>query len=130
MNIKKGDTVLIISGDDKGRKGKVVKTLPLQERILVQGVNIQKRHQKPKKEGEKGQIVEKPGSIHVSNIKLICPKCGKPTRMGGEVKLKVPFGPKASGRGQSPPHQSKLNAGQAKARKTKVRICKKCGKIM
>lgn len=81
MKVKKGDTVLIISGDDKGRKGKVIKAMPKQQRIIVEGVNIQKKHVKPRREGEKGQIIEKPGPIHVSNVKVICPKCGKPTRI-------------------------------------------------
>ncbi|MCD6429433.1 50S ribosomal protein L24 [bacterium] len=87
MKIKKGDTVLIIAGDDKGRKGKVIKVIPKEERILVEGINIQKKHVKPRREGEKGQIIEKPGPIHISNAKVICPKCGKPTKIG-YVKIK------------------------------------------
>jgi len=82
MKVKKGDTVLIIAGDDRGRKGKVIKAMPKEQRIIVEGINIQKKHVKPRREGEKGQIVEKPGPIHVSNVKVICPKCGKPTKIG------------------------------------------------
>jgi large subunit ribosomal protein L24 len=85
MKIKKGDRVLVIAGDDKGRKGKVIKVIPKKQVLLVEGINIQKKHQKPRKEGEKGQIIEKPGPIHVSNVKLICPKCGKATRVGKKI---------------------------------------------
>jgi large subunit ribosomal protein L24 len=85
MKVKRGDTVLIISGDDRGRKGKVIKVVPKKEVILVEGINIQKKHQRPRKEGEKGQIIEKPGPVHVSNVKLICPKCGKATRVGFKI---------------------------------------------
>ena len=85
MRIKKGDMVMVISGDDKGRKGKVIKVIPKKQRVLVEGLNIQKKHQKPRREGEKGQIIEKPGPIHISNVKLICPKCGKPTRVARKV---------------------------------------------
>ena len=82
MKVKKGDTVLIIAGDDKGRKGKVIKVFPKKNKILVEGINIQKKHVRPRREGEKGQIIEKPGPIDVSNVKVICPKCGKPTKVG------------------------------------------------
>jgi large subunit ribosomal protein L24 len=80
--IKQGDTILIIAGDDKGRTGKIIKVSPQKDRIQVEGVNIQKKHHRPKKEGEKGQVIEKPGFISISNVKLVCPKCGKPTKMG------------------------------------------------
>ncbi len=93
MKIKKGDTVLIISGKDRGRKGKVLEVLPKENRLLVGGINLRKKHEKPKKQGEKGQIVQMPGAISVSNIKLICPKCGKVTRVGykilGKNKVKI-----------------------------------------
>jgi len=101
MRIKKGDMVMVISGDDKGRKGKVIKVMPKKERVLVEGLNIQKKHQRPRREGEKGQIVEKPGPIHISNVKLICPKCGKATRVA-----------------------RKIVEGK------KYRVCKKCGQII
>ena len=93
MKIKKGDTVLIISGKDKGKKGKVLQAFPKETRILVAQVNLRKKHQKPKKSGEKGQIIQMPGSISVSNVKLICSKCEKATRIGykieGEKKYRV-----------------------------------------
>jgi large subunit ribosomal protein L24 len=101
MKIKKGDTVLITSGKDRGRKGKVLGAFPKESRILIEGMNLRKKHQRPKRSGEKGQIVEMPGPMHVSNVKLICPKCGKATKVG--YKLKV------------------------KNQKSKIRICKKCG---
>jgi len=82
MRIKKGDTVLIISGKDRGRKGKILKVFPKEGKILVEGINLRKKHQKPKRTGEKGQIIEMPVPINVSNAKLICSKCGKSTRIG------------------------------------------------
>ena len=82
MKIKKDDTVLIISGKDRGRKGKVLEVLPKEGKISVEGVNLLKKHQKPKKSGEKGQIIQLPKPISISNVKLICPKCGKATRTG------------------------------------------------
>jgi large subunit ribosomal protein L24 len=88
MRIKKDDIVSIISGDDKGRKAKVLKVVPEANRIMVEGINMLKRHQKPKKEGEKGQIIAKEGLINASKAMLVCPKCGKATRIGF-VKNKV-----------------------------------------
>ncbi|OIP74752.1 MAG: 50S ribosomal protein L24 [Parcubacteria group bacterium CG2_30_36_18] len=82
MKIKKGDTILVISGKDRGRKGKVLKVFPKEGKILVEGINLKKKHQKPKRTGAKGQIVTLPGLINISNVKLICPKCGKATRVG------------------------------------------------
>jgi len=81
-HIKQGDTVLIITGDDRGRTAKVLNVAPKGERIQIQGVNIQKKHHRPRKEGEKGQIIEKPGFISISNVKLVCPKCNKPVQVG------------------------------------------------
>lgn len=86
MRIKKGDTVLIISGKDKGKKGKVLKSLPKDGRILVEGINLRKKHQKPRKAGEKGQIVEMPIPVSVSNVKIVCPKCGKAVRIGSKIE--------------------------------------------
>jgi len=98
MKIRKGDTVLIISGKDRGKRGKVLEVLPKENRLLVEGVNLRKKHQRPKKSGEKGQIVTMPSFISISNVKLICSKCGKATRVGYKIEKEV-----------------------------KVRICKKCG---
>ena len=93
MKIKRDDTVLIISGKDRGRKGKVLVVFPKERRILVEGINLRKKHQRAKKSGEKGQIIEMPTPIDVSNAKLICPKCGKATRVGfkivGDKKFKI-----------------------------------------
>jgi len=85
MKIKNGDTVLIISGKDKGRKAKVIKVLPEENRIVVEGANLRKKHTRPKKQGEKGQIVEIAAPFDVSNVKLFCPKCKKTTRIGYRV---------------------------------------------
>ncbi len=88
MKIKKNDTVLIISGKDKGKQGKVLDAFPKEGRIMVEGINLRKKHQRPKKSGEKGQIVTMPGPVNVSNVKIICPGCKKPTRVGYKVEEK------------------------------------------
>lgn len=85
MKIRKGDTVLIISGKYRGKTGKILRTFPKERKILVEGVNIVKKHQKPRKAGEKGQVIEMPSSINVSNVKLICSRCGKATRVGYKI---------------------------------------------
>ena len=77
MKIKKGDTVLIISGKDKGRKSKVVKAIPKKGKIVAEGINLIKKNVKAKRSGEKGQIVEISAPFDVSNVKIICSKCGK-----------------------------------------------------
>lgn len=86
MKIKKGDSVLIISGKDKGKTGKVLRVFPQKDRIVVEGVNFKKRHRRPRKGGEKGQIAILPAPVHVSNAKLICSSCGKATRIGYRVE--------------------------------------------
>jgi len=86
MKIKKGDTVLIISGKDKGRTAKVLKVLPKERSILVEGINLKKKHVRPKRQGEKGQIIDVPSALEVSNIKIICPKCGKAARVGYKIE--------------------------------------------
>lgn len=77
MNIKKDDKVIILTGKDKGKTGSVIKSIPSDDKVIVAGVNIAKRHQKPRKGGEKGQIIEKPMPIHVSNVKLVGDKKSK-----------------------------------------------------
>ncbi|MEK7562068.1 MAG: 50S ribosomal protein L24 [Patescibacteria group bacterium] len=89
MKIKKGDTVLIISGKDKGRTGKVTRALPKEMGILIEGINLKKKHVKPKKQGEKGQVVDIPAVLEVSNVKLICSKCGKAVRVGYKIENDV-----------------------------------------
>lgn len=103
MKIKKGDTVLVISGKYRGKTGKVLKAFPKEMKVLVEGVNIVKKHQRPKRAREKGQIIEIPKPIPVSKVKLICPSCKKATRVGYKI----------------------LNE---EGKKIKVRVCKKCKK--
>ena len=86
MKIKKGDNVLVAAGKDKGRTGKVMRVLPRELKILVEGINLKKKHAKPKRQGEKGQVVEIPAPMDASNVKLICPKCGKATRVGYKIE--------------------------------------------
>jgi large subunit ribosomal protein L24 len=82
MNVAKNDTVEIISGEDKGKRGKVLKTFPEKSRIIVEKVNFIKRHTRPTQKNPQGGILEKEAPIHVSNVMVVCPKCGKPTRVG------------------------------------------------
>jgi len=86
MKIKKNDIVLVISGKDRAKTGKVLSVLKEKSRIIVEGINLRKKHVKPKKSGEKGQTVEIPASMHVSNVKLVCAKCGKAARVGYKVE--------------------------------------------
>ncbi len=88
MKIKKGDTVLITAGKDKGRTAKVFRAFPKERGVLIEGINLKKKHVRPKKEGEKGQVVEVPAVVDVSNIKIICPKCGKAARVGYKIEEK------------------------------------------
>lgn len=81
MKIKKGDEVVVLSGRDRGKKGEVIRALPKESRVVVQGVNIVKRHARPKP-GEAGGIVEKEAALHVSNVALVDSKDGRPTRVG------------------------------------------------
>lgn len=85
MKIKKNDTIKMLAGKDSGKTGKVLRSFPVEEKIIVEGLNIVKKNRKPRKEGEKGQIVETPRKITVSNAMLICPKCGKATRIGYKI---------------------------------------------
>ncbi|MCK9446820.1 50S ribosomal protein L24 [bacterium] len=98
MKIKTNDQVLIIAGNDKGKKGKVLKSIPDKSRIIVEGIALVKKHVKPKKSGQKGQVVTAPRSINISNVELVCSKCGKATRVGYEI-----------------------------VERKKYRVCKKCG---
>ena len=98
MKIKKGDIVKMLAGKDRGKTGKVLRSLPDKNKVIVEGLNIIKKHTKPRKEGQKGQRVEVPRAVQSSNVMIICPKCGKPSRIG-------------------------YKASEDK----KYRICKKCG---
>jgi large subunit ribosomal protein L24 len=95
MKIKKGDNVLIIAGKDKGRTGKITKSFPKEFKVLVEGINLKKKHVRPKREGEKGQVVEIPSALNVSDVKIICPKCGKVTRIGYEINKRPDGHPKS-----------------------------------
>ncbi len=82
MNIKKGDNVIVIAGKDKGKKGKVVRALPADHKVVVEGINMRKKHQRAGKGRQKGQIIDMAMPIHVSNVMIEDPKTGKPTRIG------------------------------------------------
>lgn len=86
MKIKKNDKVKMLAGNDSGKIGKVLKIFPQEGKLTVEGLNLMKKHTRPHKEGEKGQRVEIPRKIDSSNVKLICPKCGKASRTGYETK--------------------------------------------
>jgi len=85
MKLKKGDTILVITGKDKGKTAKILKSFPKEGMILVEGVNLRSKHVKPKRQGEKGQVVKVPSPLNSSNAKFLCPKCQKVTRLGYEV---------------------------------------------
>ncbi len=97
--LKTGDEVLVITGKDKGKSGKILKVFPKEERAIVEGINKIKKHLKPTPRNPQGGIIEIFGKIHISNLMLICPKCKRPTRVG--IKILED--------------------------KRKIRYCKKCG---
>ena len=99
MNVKKGDQVEVLSGKDKGARGEVLRALSAEGKVVVEGVAVVKRHTKPTQANQQGGIVEKEAAIDVSNVALVCPSCGKATRVGHDHN--------AEGK--------------------KVRVCKKCG---
>ena len=98
MNIRKDDKVVVISGKDKGKEGKVLIANPKAGKLVVEGVNVATKHQKPRKQGEEGGIIKVETPIYACKVKVVCPKCGKPTRVA-----------------------HKLDGDK------KVRVCKKCG---
>lgn len=85
MSIKKGDRVLILTGKDRGKKGKVMRVLPKDSRVVVEGVNMVKKHTRPTREMMQGGIIDQEAPIHISNVMLICSHCGKPSRTGVKV---------------------------------------------
>lgn len=99
MKLKKGDQVKIISGNEKGKQGKILSVFDEEGRVIVEGLNMKKKHMRPRQQGKKGEVILKSASLAVSRAMLICKKCGKSTRIGFWVS----------------------DAG------VKVRICKKCG---
>ena len=98
MRIKKGDNVSVLSGNDKGKTGEVLEVLPKADKIVVKGVNVRKKHVKPRKAGEEGGIISVECAIPSSKVNVVCPKCGKVTKVGYNIE-----------------------------KDEKVRICKKCG---
>lgn len=107
MKIKKGDSVLVIAGDDRGKMGKVLKVFPDKNRAIVEGVHFIKRHSRQTGRVQKGGIIEKEAPVHVSNLLVYCTKCSSPT--------KVSF---------------KILEGETGEKPSKVRICRKCGEII
>ena len=102
LNIKKNDTVLLTSGDEKGKRGRVLAVFPRKGKLLVERLNIIKKHMKPSKKYAQGGIIEKEAPVQLSNAMLVCSKCDKPTRIGQKI----------------------LESG------SKVRVCKKCGEVV
>ncbi len=99
MSIKKGDTVIVLSGKDKGKQGKVLEVQPKDQKVIVEKVNIVSRHTKPRQQGQEGGIIKKEAPMYACKVMRVCPKCNKPTRPASKVG--------ADGK--------------------KVRVCKKCG---
>ena len=85
MKIRKNDTVVVIAGKDKGKKGKVRRTLPKKNRVLVEGLNMIKRHSRARRAARQAGIIELEAPIHVSNVMLLCDRCAKPTRVGFKI---------------------------------------------
>lgn len=85
MRIKKGDLVVVIAGKDKGKKGRVLAAYPKKQRVLVEGVNMVKRHTKPNPANPQGGIITKEAPVHVSNVMIVDPKTGEPTRVGMKI---------------------------------------------
>jgi len=98
MKIKKNDNVIVISGNDRGRTGKVLKVFPKDLKIIVEGINVRKRHTKPSQKTPQGGILEKEASIHVSNVMLIDPKTNEATRLGSQIILDEKTGKKKRAR--------------------------------
>ncbi len=85
LGLRKGDLVQVMAGNYKGKNGKILKVFPEKEKAIVEGMRMVKRHTKPSPKNQKGGIVEKEAAIHISNLMLVCPKTGKPTRIGVNV---------------------------------------------
>ena len=85
MRVKKGDTVFVIAGKDRGKTGKVLRALPKREQVLVEGVNIKKKHRRPTRQNQKGQIIDITMPVHASNVQIVDPKTSKPTRIQYKV---------------------------------------------
>jgi large subunit ribosomal protein L24 len=94
MKIRKNDIVLVIAGNARGKKGKVLKVYPDRDRLIVEGVNIMKRHSRPSQKNPQGGIVQREAPIHVSNVMLLDPKTSEPTRLGTKVVMDAATGKK------------------------------------
>ncbi len=106
MFVKSKDQVVVISGKDKGTQGKVISASPKTGKIVVEGVSMVTKHQKSRAQGQPGGIIHKEAAIDASNVMLVCPKCGKATRIG---------------------HKVTVTENEGKKSRTSVRTCKKCG---
>ena len=107
MKIKKGDKVKIIAGKDKGKTGKVLQVFPLKNKASVEGLNILIKHMRPRRQGEKGQRIEFPAPLNMSNLMTVCPKCGKIARVNYKTT-----------------EEKEIEGKKVKAKK--FRICNKC----
>ena len=106
MHVKSKDTVIVISGKDKGKKGKISAAFPKLNRVTVEGVNTVTKHQKARNAGQPGGIIHMELPIDASNVMLVCPKCGKPTRVAHKV--------------------TKVEGENGKTVRSMIRVCKKC----
>ena len=86
MSIKKNDTVVVLSGKDKGKQGKVLGTIPSESKVVVEGINMVTCHIKPRRQGEEGGIVKREAAIYASKVQVVCPKCGKGTRVAHKIE--------------------------------------------
>lgn len=85
LHVKKGDTVVVLSGKSKGKKGKVLEVSPKEKKVIVEGCNIVTKHVKPRKMGQPGGIIKVEGAMYASKAQLVCPKCGRPTRLAHKI---------------------------------------------
>ena len=91
MKLKKGDNVLVVSGKDRGKKAKILEVFPKERKVIIEGINTHKKHRKPRRQGQKGEVVEVAAPIDASNVKLVCAKCAKPTRVGYKLSAEKKF---------------------------------------
>jgi large subunit ribosomal protein L24 len=107
MRVKRGDIVKVLSGVDRGKTGKVLKVFPEKNRVVVEGTLLIKRHSRPSQRNPKGGIIQRERSMHISNVRLVCPKCSQPTAVGARVSESSELG-----------------------KSNRVRICKNCGEMI
>ena len=88
LNVRTGDTVVVNSGDDKGKKGKVLEVSKAEGKVIVEGVNIVTKHVKPRRMGEPGGLIKAESALYADKVQVICPKCGRPTRTGHKINSK------------------------------------------